>query len=153
MGLKTMQFDDMNWDKNYHANHTYCHSKLAQMMFAYELQDRIEAAGKNVGVFVCHPGASSTSLISTSGNLMMRATWKMMTWSPMVQSAEKGAYPEVMCATENDLEAKALYGPTGALDWVGPVGKCKLEPFALDEAVREKLWEVTEKATGHEWSF
>jgi NAD(P)-dependent dehydrogenase (short-subunit alcohol dehydrogenase family) len=37
MGIQTIQFDDMNWDKNYHPNKTYCHSKLAQMMFAYEL--------------------------------------------------------------------------------------------------------------------
>ena len=40
MGIKRIQFDDMNWDKNYHQN-TYCHSKLAQMMFAYALQDKI----------------------------------------------------------------------------------------------------------------
>ena len=45
MGIKRIQFDDMNWDKNYHQNKTYCHSKLAQMMFAYALQDKIAAAG------------------------------------------------------------------------------------------------------------
>nr|WP_233752631.1 SDR family NAD(P)-dependent oxidoreductase [Flavilitoribacter nigricans] len=48
MGIKTIQFEDMNWDKNYHAMNTYCHSKLAQILFAYELQDRIQAAKKNV---------------------------------------------------------------------------------------------------------
>jgi len=41
MGIKTIQFDDMNWDKNYHQNKTYSQSKLAQMMFAFELQDRL----------------------------------------------------------------------------------------------------------------
>ncbi|WP_372595186.1 SDR family NAD(P)-dependent oxidoreductase, partial [Actinotalea sp.] len=62
MGLRTIQFDDMNWDRNYHQNKTYSQSKLAQMMFAYELQDRLEAAGKtDVGVYVCHPGSSRTS--------------------------------------------------------------------------------------------
>lgn len=64
-----MQFDDMNWDKNYHPMNTYCHSKLAQIMFAYELQDRIEAANKKVKVYVCHPGSSATSLIKNSGGM------------------------------------------------------------------------------------
>ena len=67
MGLKTIQFDDMNWGGNYHPMNTYCHSKLAQIMFAYELQDRIKAANKQVEVYVCHPGASATSLIKNSG--------------------------------------------------------------------------------------
>ncbi len=70
MGIRTIQFDDMNWDKNYHQNKTYCHSKLAQIMTAYELQDRLKKANKDVKVYVCHPGSSATSLIKTSGNFL-----------------------------------------------------------------------------------
>ncbi len=88
MGVKTIQFDDMNWNKNYSANAAYSQSKLAQMMFAYELQDRVQAADKNIQVYVCHPGSSATSLISTSGGLMTRIAWWLMTKSPMVQTAE-----------------------------------------------------------------
>lgn len=153
MGIKTIQFDDINWDANYHQNKTYSQSKLAQMMFAYELQDRLEAANKNVKVFVCHPGSSSTSLITTSGNLMTRAMFKLMSLSPMVQSAEKGAYPEVMCATEDGLEQRALYGPTGRNEWVGPVGRGTLEPFAYDKSVMERLWNLSEQATGLKWTL
>ncbi|SPH18279.1 Ribitol 2-dehydrogenase [Defluviimonas aquaemixtae] len=152
MGLRTIQFDDMNWDKNYRANPAYSQSKLAQMMFAYELQDRVKAANKNVEVYVCHPGSSATSLIKTSGSLTSRFVFYIMTLSPLVQSAEKGAYPEVMCATEGGLDQKALYGPTGRMEWVGPVGKGTLEPFALDKAVMEKLWSRSEKETGFSWS-
>lgn len=148
MGIKTIQFDDMNWDKNYSANPVYSQSKLAQMMFAYELQDRVKAAGKSVEVYVCHPGSSATSLISTSGGLLTRFAWWLMTKSPMVQTAEKGAYPEVMCATENGLEQRALYGPTGRMEFVGPVGKGTLNSHAYDKAVMTKLWDVSEKATG-----
>jgi len=151
MGLQTMQFDDMNWDGNYHQNRTYCHSKLAQMMFAYELQNRLAAASKDVEVYVCHPGSSATSLIETSGNVFTRAAWKLMTWSPMVQTAEKGSYPEVMCATESGLEQRALYGPTGFQEMVGPVGAGTLEPYAYDKAVIERLWAVSEQATGFDW--
>ena len=152
MGIKTIQFDDMNWDKNYHPNNVYSQSKLAQIMSVYELQDRLKKAGKNdVKVYACHPGASSTSLIKTSGSLMMRFTWYLMTLSPFVQSAEKGSYPELMCATEPDLDQKGFYGPTGRSYWTGPVGECKLEPHALDKAVAEKLWIVSEQATGFKW--
>ena len=123
MGLKTIRFDDMNWDKGYGANAAYSQSKLAQMMFAYELQDRLAAAGRTeVQVHVCHPGASATSLIATSGSRTMRFVWWLMTKTPMVQTAEQGAYPEVMCATEDGLEQRALYGPTGTREVVGPVG-------------------------------
>ena len=153
MGLRTIQFDDMNWDKNYSANPAYSQSKLAQMMFAYELQDRVKATDKNIEVYVCHPGSSATSLISTSGSLITRIVFGLMSLSPMVQSAEKGSYPEVMCATENGLEQRALYGPTGRMEWVGPVGKGTLEPYAYDKAIMVKLWDRSEKETGYKWNL
>ena len=155
MGIKTIQFDDMNWDKNYHPMNTYCHSKLAQLMFGYELQDRIEAANKQTKVYVCHPGSSATSLIKNSGGLRDRILFGLMSKTPLVQSAEKGAYPEVMCATESEknLNQKAYYGPTGTMQWTGPVGECKLEPHAQDKSVTSKLWEVSEQATGFQWNL
>ena len=153
MGIKTIQFDDMNWDKNYSANPVYSQSKLAQMMFAYELQDRIASTGKGVEVYVCHPGSSATSLISTSGNWLTKLLFRLMTLTPMVQSAEKGAYPEVMCATEDGLEQRALYGPTGRMEFVGPVGRGTLNPHAYDKPVMERLWTASEKATGFDWAF
>ncbi|WP_340156821.1 SDR family oxidoreductase [uncultured Maribacter sp.] len=153
LGIKTIQFDDMNWDKNYSPNGVYSQSKLAQIMTVYELQDRLKKAGKtSVKAYACHPGASSTSLIKTSGSLLTRFIWQIMKLTPMVQSAEKGAYPEIMCATEPDLDQEAFYGPTGKNYWTGPVGECKLEPHAKDKPVMEKLWEVSEDAVGVEWN-
>ena len=155
MGLKTIKFDDMNWDDGYGANTAYSQSKLAQMMFAYELQDRLAAAGrKDVEVYVCHPGSSATSLISTSGSRTMRFIWWLMTKTPMVQTAEQGSYPEVMCATEEALtEQRALYGPTGRMEAVGPVGKGTLNAHAHDKAVMTRLWNESEKAVGFEWKL
>lgn len=153
MGLRTIRFDDINWDTGYAANPAYSQSKLAQMMFAYQLQDRIRAANRRVSVYVCHPGSSATSLIQTSGSRVTRLVFWLMTLSPMVQSAEKGAYPEVMCATQDGLEERALYGPTGRMEWVGPVGKGTLEPYAYDKPVMERLWQVSEEATGFTWAF
>jgi len=154
LGIKTIQFDDMNWDKNYSPNSVYSQSKLAQIMCVYELQDRLKKAGKtNVKVYACHPGASRTSLIKTSGSLMTRLIWQLMKFSPLVQSAKKGSYPQLMCATEPDLDQFGFYGPTGRSYWTGPVGECKLEPHAKDKPVAEKLWKVSERATGLEWNL
>lgn len=154
LGIKTIQFDDINWDKNYSANGVYSQSKLAQIMSVYELQDRLKEAGKHdVKVYACHPGASATSLIKTSGSLMMRFVWYLMTLSPMVQSAEKGSYPEVMCATEPELDQDGFYGPTGRGYFKGPVGACNLEPHAKDKPVAARLWVLSEKETGFTWNL
>ena len=155
MGLKTIKFDDMNWEEGYGPNTAYSQSKLAQMMFGYELQDRHASAGRSdVSVFVCHPGSSATSLISTSGGPLMRAIFWLMTKTPLMQTAEQGAFPEVMCATEEALtEQCALYGPTGRMEVVGPVGRGTLNPHAYDKEVMSRLCQVSEEATGHVWAL
>lgn len=153
MGLRTMQFDDMNWDRNYNPNKVYSQSKLAQMMFAYELQDKVKAHNKHVKVFVCHPGASNTTLIRESASFLTRISWSFMVKIGLAQSAEKGAYPEVMCATEENLKQRAYYGPTGLMNFGGPVGECKLEDFAVDKQVLTKLWALSEEQTGFSWQF
>ena len=147
----------MNWNKIYNANKVYSQSKLAQMMFAYELRDRLKSRKEkdsDVKIFVCHPGASATSLISTSGGACLRATWWLISKTKFVQSAEKGAYPEVMCATEDELvEQQALYGPTGMMEIGGPVRQGTLNSHAYQKDVITKLWEVSEKATGFTWNL
>lgn len=154
MGIKTIKFDDMNWDKDYTANDAYSQSKLAQIMSIYELQDRLKEAGKTgVKAYACHPGSSKTSLISTSGSFMMRLIFGLMKLSPLTQSAEKGAYPQLMCATEENLDQTEFYGPTGRSNWVGPVGAHHIEPHAKDKTVAKKLWEISEKATGLTWNI
>lgn len=154
MGIKTIKFDDLNWDNDYTANDAYSQSKLAQIMSIYELQDRLEKAGKtDVKAYACHPGSSRTSLIATSGSLMMKIIFGLMKLSPLTQSAEKGAYPELMCATEEDLDQKAFYGPTGRSNWVGPVGAHHIEPHAKDKEIAKRLWDLSEKETGVQWIF
>ena len=154
MGIKTIKFDDMNWDKDYSPNDAYSQSKLAQIMSIYELQDRLAKAGKTgVKAYACHPGSSRTSLIDTSGSFMMRFIFNLMKLSPMTQSAEKGSYPALMCATEENLDQKGFYGPTGFQNFVGPVGEQKLEPHAVDKTVSKRLWEISEQATGVSWNL
>lgn len=154
MGIKTIKFDDLNWDKDYTANNAYSQSKLAQIMSIYELQDRMEKAGKtDVKAYACHPGSSRTNLINTSGSFMMKFIFNLMKLSPLTQSAEKGAYPQLMCATESNLNQSGFYGPTGRNNWTGPVGEHKLESHAKDKAVAKRLWELSEKETGVKWNI
>ncbi|KAB2807706.1 SDR family oxidoreductase [Phaeocystidibacter luteus] len=154
MGLKTIKFDDLNWNEGYTPNNAYSQSKLAQIMSAYELQRRLALAGKTaVKVYACHPGSSRTSLIKTSGSLLMRITFGLMKLSPLTQPAEKGAYPELMCATEEDLDQTAFYGPTGRSNWVGPVGAHHIESHAKDEAVAQRLWDLSVAETGVTWNI
>lgn len=154
MGIKAIKFDDLNWDKDYTANNAYSQSKLAQIMSIYELQDRLAKAGKtDVKAYACHPGSSRTNLISTSGGFMMKLIFGLMKLSPLTQPAENGAYPQLMCATEPDLDQKGFYGPTGRSNWVGPVGAHHIEPHAKDKVVAAKLWELSEKETGVQWNL
>lgn len=154
MGIKTINFDDLNWEKGYTPNKAYSQSKLAQIMCVYELQDRLKEAGKtDVKAYACHPGSSNTNLINTSGSGLSKFIFNLMKLSPLVQSAEKGAYPQLMCATEPNLDQSGFYGPTGFQHFVGPVGAHKLEPHAKDKAVAKRLWELSEKETGVKWSI
>ncbi len=152
MGIKAIKFDDLNWEKDYTPNNAYSQSKLAQIMSMYELQDRLEAAGKsNVKAYACHPGASRTSLIKSNASRMMRFIFYLMT--PLTQSAEKGAYPQLMCATEPDLDPRGFYGPTGRSNWVGPVGSHEIKPHAKDKVASKRLWDLTEDETKCQWDF
>lgn len=76
-----------------------------------------------------------------------------MKLSPLTQSAEKGAYPQLMCATEPNLDQSGFYGPTGRSNWVGPVGEHDIKPYAKDKVVAKRLWEISEKETGVTWKF
>jgi NAD(P)-dependent dehydrogenase (short-subunit alcohol dehydrogenase family) len=154
MGIKTIKFDDLNWDKDYTPNNAYSQSKLAQIMSIYELQHRLKKAGKSdIKAFACHPGSSRTNLINSSGSFMMKFIFNLMKLSPLTQSAEKGAYPQLMCATESKLEQSGFYGPTGRNNWTGPVGEHKIEPHAKDKAVSKRLWDLSEKETGIKWNI
>lgn len=149
MGLKKIQFEDLNFDKNYSAWNAYAQSKLAQMVFAYELQRRVQAASKSVQVQVCHPGASRTSLLRDHAGLAIKILGALL--SPLAQSAEKGSWPEVMCATEEELKSERYYGPT-RFEMVGPIDECPLEELALNQDVAAKLWTLSEQKTSLSWS-
>ena len=149
MGAKRIEFEDINYDEKYSPWNAYAQSKLAPMMFGYELQRRIEEKGSSVRVYVCHPGAARTNLMKGKASKGMKFLWALM--SSFVQTAEKGSWPEVMCATAEGLEPQKFYGPT-RFEMVGSIGECKLEDFALDKEMAAKLWTFSEEKTSLSWS-
>ncbi len=151
MGKKRIQFEDLNFDQKYTAWDSYAQSKLAQMMFAYELERRVKVAGKRVQVQVCHPGASRTNLLKDTASTFNKIVWAVAS-RVIAQSAEKGSWPEVMCATEEGLKPQALYGPTKRGDTVGAVDRCKLNELALNADAAAELWRVSEDKTSLTWS-
>ena len=152
MGLKKIQFDDLNFDKKYSAWNAYAQSKLAQMIFAYELQRRIQTAGKSVQVHICHPGASRTNLLKDTASRFNRIVWGILS-RIIAQSAEEGSWPEVMCATEEGLKPERYYGPTKRSQTVGPIGECPLDEVALNREMGAKLWTLSEEKTSLSWSL
>ena len=79
------------------------------------------------------------------------STFNKVAWSILsrivAQSAEKGSWPEVMCAAEYAVESEKLYGPTKKAETVGPVDECPLDGCVLDQEMAAKLWTVFEEKT------
>lgn len=165
MGLKKINFDDLNFDQKYDANTVYSQSKLAQMIFAYELMRRIQASGKKYPkVLVCHPGCSRTELCKEEikSQCFTSCVFSCLMRSSLSQTAEKGSWPEVMCAAEEehlevgseDVQEPKLYGPTGSLEFKGPVGVNTLDKeITLDQAAAVRLWSISEEKVGFKWEL
>jgi len=147
-----IHLDDLMQLTHYNPSTSYSQSKLANIMFAFELDRRLKAANSPVVCIPCHPGYSATNLQTAGvgmegGSRFFRALYRI-TNKVIAQSAVLGSYPLVLAAAEPEAEAGIYYGPTGIGDAWGPVGKSKVARHARDEEVARKLWEATEALVG-----
>jgi hypothetical protein len=83
----------------------------------------------------------------------VRLAFRLMSLSPLEQSAAKGVWSEVMCVTKDGLEQRALHGPTCSAEFVGPVGQGTLNAHAHDKPVMERLWNLSENDAGFAWTL
>ena len=145
--LGRIDFDNLMMERGYDATRSYSRSKLANLMFALELDRRLKAAGSRIKSIACHPGYSDTKLQTSGPSLPLKL---MYTFSNAViaQSALAGAYPTVLAATDDRAVSGGYYGPTGLFDARGPVGDAIIEKRALNAATAQKLWEVSEDLVG-----
>jgi len=144
-----INFDNLNAEKSYSKMGAYGQSKLACLLFAYELKRRLEKAGSNVIAVSSHPGVSKTNLftnIPKGAQLLMTPLLPIFTHPP-----KYAALPTLHAALGPDVKSGDYFGPTGFNGLKGKPGKVKSKPHSYDEAVATKLWEVSETLTGEKF--
>lgn len=142
-----INFRNLDGSHGYNPMAFYRQSKLANLLFAVELQHRLERAGSSTVSVLCHPGISVTNLLSRgSGKESGRVMKTLM--SIVAQPAEKGALPTLYAATHSLIRGGEIIGPDGRGNTRGyPVLTNDVERF-FDTALAAKLWEVSEELTG-----
>jgi len=143
-----------NAGTGYHAQHTYSNSKLANLLFAHELQRQASERELALVSVAAHPGVSSTGLVADPQG--MGASWVMRTVAPVfvklfTQSAAAGARPTLYAATQ--AEPGSYTGPQRLGETRGPIGPARLSSFARDEALGRRLWQISEELTGFRYAW
>ena len=134
---------------SYSPGHAYGNSKLANLLFASELQRRAAAAGSRLTAAACHPGVSSTGLVTNADGLGSLPGVKQLAPLVMpllVQSSKAGANPTLWAATY--AEPGSYTGPTRLQETRGRLGRANLSRWARDEDLARRLWEQSEQQTG-----
>lgn len=144
-------FDNLDGTKGYKAMKFYGQSKLANLLFAKELDHRLKQTGMATKSIACHPGISSTNLFKI-GNKdapgYVKALMKLF-----LQPAEKGALPTLYAATETSLNGGEYIGPDGRGNRKGNPAIETPRPGVYNPETMKKLWEVSEKLTGVTYDF
>ena len=137
-----IDFDDLQWEsRRYAANRAYGQSKLANLLFAYELQRRLDRAGIAMLATAAHPGWTTTGLQRNAPRLRLL--------NPLFGMAPSGgALPTLYAATADDVEPGGFYGPDGWGGLRGHPTRVRSSVASLDEAVAARLWQVSEDLVG-----
>ena len=140
-------FDNLNGDRRYFRWRAYGQSKLANLLFALELDRRLRAAESTVKSLAAHPGYASTNLQSAAAPLVDRLVMKLGN-AVIAQSDEMGALPTLFAATQPGLEGGMYIGPDGPAEQRGYPKVVQPNKAARDEQTARRLWEVSEELTG-----
>ena len=142
-----INFDDLQSERRYFRWRAYSQSKLANLLFMFELDRRLRAAGSAIRSVAAHPGYSATNLQFAAAPRLDRMLMAV-TNRVMAQSAEMGALPTLYAATYPGLDGGTYVGPDGFFEQRGhptPVGTTSA---ARDKEAAERLWSVSEELTG-----
>ena len=141
-----IHFDDLQWERSYNRVAAYGQSKLANLMFTYELQRRLAATQTPTVAVAAHPGISNTELmrhIPGSGLPGFSALAGLVTNSPAV-----GALATLRAATDPAVRGGQYYGPSGFRELVGHPVLVQSNRQSHDTDVQQRLWSVSEELTG-----
>lgn len=140
-----IHFDDLQWERSYSRAGAYGQSKLANLMFTYELQRRLASLG-NTNAVAAHPGISNTELIR---NLPAGFRGLVGSIAPLItQKAAMGALPTLRAATDPAVLGGQYYGPGGWGEGRGFPRLVTSSTQSYDQAIQQRLWTVSEKLTG-----
>jgi NAD(P)-dependent dehydrogenase (short-subunit alcohol dehydrogenase family) len=146
----SIHFDDLQWKQNYRKWRAYGQSKLANLLFTFELQRRADAAGKKLLSVACHPGYAATNLQAVgpkmSGSSMAEYLMDLGNRA-FAQSAAMGALPTEYAAVAADVHGGDYIGPDGVGEFWGHPKRVPYSAAAKDTAAAAKLWEVSEQLT------
>lgn len=146
-----IHFDNIHLDGQYGRQRAYAQAKLANLMFAVELDRRLQRAGAQTRSLACHPGIASTNLagpgIAEETPLGIGRVVRWL-WPLMTQSAEKGAWPTLYAATAPQAEGGHYYGPARLKEAIGPPREARPRRYAMDPDKGQRLWELSESLTG-----
>lgn len=146
-------FDDLQSEHNYRPMVAYSQSKLANIMFSFELQRRSDAAGWGLSSIAAHPGISRTDLIPNgAGWNSVSGLLRRFLGPIMFQPAAQGALPTLFAATAPDAKRGGYYGPNGLSETRGFPTLAKIPPQAEDASVAARLWTLSEDLTGVSFS-
>ena len=146
-----IHFDNIHLDGQYGRQRAYAQAKLANLMFAVELDRRLQRAGAQTRSLACHPGIASTNLAGpglveeTPLGIGRVVRWL---WPLMTQSAEKGAWPTLYAATAPQAEGGHYYGPARLKEAIGPPREARPRRYAMDPEKGQRLWALSESLTG-----
>lgn len=144
----SIDFDNLQSEHKYEPSVAYAQSKLACIMFAFELQRKSDAKGWGITSMSAHPGVSRTDLIPNGFGPNSRAGWMRRILGPITfQPASHGAWPSLYAATEGDVSGGTYYGPSKMNELRGYPRIAQQSPQANDAMVAARLWEVSEELT------
>ena len=147
-----MSFDNLQGTRRYNRWLAYGQSKLANLLFALELQRRAAAAGADLRSIACHPGYSATELQSHTPNPVERLAMGFLNRA-VAQSDAMGALPSLYAATVPDVPGGSFIGPDGPAEMRGHPVYVQPNGRARDEAAAQRLWDESERLTGVSYGF
>ncbi len=145
--VRGIAFNNLNGDRRYFRWNAYGQSKLANLLFALELDRRLRARDSTVKSLAAHPGYAATNLQSAAAPLVDRLVMKVSN-AVVAQSAEMGALPMLFAATQPGVDGGLYIGPDGLGEQRGHPKIVKPSGAARDEGTARRLWEVSEELTG-----
>ena len=137
-----IRFDDLQWERDYNRIRAYGQSKLANLLFTYELQRRLQ--GTDTIAVAAHPGGSNTEL---TRNLPRFVAVAMPLFKPLFQGPDMGALPTLRAATDPGVLGGQYYGPDGFGEQRGYPKVVASSTASHDTDAQRRLWAVSEELT------